>query len=170
MLFLTLVRHAKSSWEEPECDDFDRPLNKRGCRDASKMAVAAAKMGCQPQHIVTSSSKRTLETLKLFIDAGAFKGAKVTSTESIYEASTGELLDIIAGQPNHFKSLAMVGHNPGLTDLTEALSGVNLRNLPTCGLVTLATTVDSWTEIRASDFKLLLLLTPKGIANSQLNQ
>jgi phosphohistidine phosphatase len=164
MLTLTLIRHAKSFWDDSEINDFDRPLSKRGYRDAPKMAWALAKMGCRPARILTSPSKRTLQTLDCFIQTGTFSADKIQTVASIYEAGSGDLLDLLASQNSQTNSLALVGHNPGLTDLVRILSGVNVINLPTCGIVTLRSTSDSWSDIRDINFKLLLLLTPKGIA------
>jgi len=163
MLTLTLIRHAKSSWDDSDLSDFERPLAKRGLKDAPRIAQALKQMAWQPQKILTSPSKRTLQTLSFLTQTALIPEGSVQTIDEIYHASYGDLLEILSRQNNGNQSLALVGHNPSLNELTRQLTGVNLGNLPTCGVAKMVSDGDHWSDINDIHFKLVLLLTPKGL-------
>ena len=129
---LYLLRHAKSSWKDFSIRDFDRPLNKRGKHDAPMMAERMAKRGIKPDIILSSPAKRAKATSKQFSEK---LGTKILYNDSIYESSATRLKEIIKDAFKTYDSVMLVGHNPSMTVLSNALSDYQIDNLPTCGIV-----------------------------------
>ncbi|AFH49501.1 Phosphohistidine phosphatase SixA [Ignavibacterium album JCM 16511] len=157
---LILVRHAKSSWDNPELDDFDRPLNKRGKRDAPFMAILLAEKKVKPDLILSSPAVRTkLTAIEIAKKLGIDKD-KIIWNEKIYLASSSKLLKILTGIDDKVRSVMLIGHNPGLTDLQNYLCKEEIDNIPTCGIVCMRTQKD-WKSITSKDFELVFFDYPK---------
>ncbi len=167
MLYVTLIRHAKSSWDYPDLIDFERPLNKRGLRDAPVMARQLKNIGYKPDRVLTSPSARTLQTLNCFVKEEAIREECIQKYDKLYEANFQELLDTISRQPVECSHLTLVGHNPGLTDLIRVLTGTDIGNLPTSGVATLGADCREWQQVPRADCRLLMLLTPKGLVRKK---
>jgi phosphohistidine phosphatase len=144
---LLLVRHAKSSWNHPGLDDFDRPLNKRGKHDAPMMAERLARRGIRPDAIVVSPAKRAKRTAKLLAEGMGVSQDHVRDEAQIYEASVPMLLQVIAGFDDNWSFVMLVGHNPGLTSLVNALAGSVIDNLPTCGVADISLDIERWRDV-----------------------
>jgi phosphohistidine phosphatase len=142
---LTLVRHAKSSWRYGYLEDFRRPLNKRGLKDCRRVPSAMAKRLPRPDLVIASDSVRTIQTCEAVVAAMGIDGAAVRLDHSLYLADAQKLLDVVAGVELGVRRLMLVGHNPGLTDLVERLSGTPLDNVPTFGVVHLLLGQGRWT-------------------------
>jgi len=147
MKTLWIVRHAKSSWDEPGLADYDRPLNKRGLRDAPEMGRRLAERGVQPAAIVSSPAVRAAATAHAIAEQLDFEIENIHWDEDIYHASVEELLDVISRFNSAWPSAMLVGHNPGLTDLVNQLAPFEIDNLPTCGVAELAFSADDWTDV-----------------------
>jgi phosphohistidine phosphatase len=132
---LLLIRHAKSSWDDASLSDRERPLNKRGKRDAPYMGKLLWKTGFQPDVVLSSPAKRALKTAKLIAEEIDYPKKKIDIREDIYAQGVEALLEIVAGLDDDWERVALVGHNPALTDLANRLSGAEIDNIPTCGLV-----------------------------------
>lgn len=143
---LILVRHAKSDWGMPELNDFDRPLNKRGEKNAPTMGERLQARGVIPECIYSSPARRARETARLLAETLAFEDA-VVFNEDIYEAHVDDLLDIIQSFDDAWQTVMLVGHNPGMTELANLLGELKIYNLPTCGMVGLELTVSSWQKV-----------------------
>jgi len=157
---LVLIRHAKSSWANQLLDDFDRPLNKRGLKDAPFMAKLLRKKGLKPDLIVSSASLRTKLTLEFFIKEFDYKG-KLIFERSIYEAPYKNLLKIIKNVEKKYETLFLVAHNPSLNDLADFLLGNFEENIPTCGIVQIDFDVENWSDISKENTKLISFEYPK---------
>lgn len=157
---LILVRHAKSSWDNPDLDDFDRPLNKRGKRDAPFMAKLLAEKTGKPDLIISSPALRTKLTALEIAQKTGYDEGKIIWNEKFYMASSSKLLDEISSVDHNVNSLLIVGHNPGLTDLHNFLCKYEIDNIPTCGIVCLRTNKD-WGKINSKDFQLEFFEYPK---------
>lgn len=147
---LYLVRHAKSDWHSGE-SDFDRSINRRGLQDAPVMGQRMKDGDALPEQIFCSPAKRavqTLENLDLGIDAVVFK-------EKIYEASTGDLLDIVQSVPDSYESAMLIGHNPAMTWLATLLTGVRIEGMPTCSIITIQLDSNHWKSAGACLAELL---------------
>jgi phosphohistidine phosphatase len=121
MTRLTLMRHAKSSWYSGEQEDFLRPLNERGRRDAVHMGQWLARSGRIPAWIVSSPARRTRETLELLGQGAELDlGPRTSWQDSLYHASVPTIMKVLARQVPR-DDVMLLGHNPGLEELLEML-------------------------------------------------
>jgi phosphohistidine phosphatase len=145
MKTLLLLRHAKSSWKDSDQEDHDRPLNKRGKRDAPRMGKLLSDQNLVPDLIVSSSAKRTRRTAELVAEAAEYRG-ETRLIGDLYEASADRLFDTIRNLPEAADRVLIIGHNPGLEELLEAVTKT-YRPLTTGALAWLEFSVESWREI-----------------------
>jgi phosphohistidine phosphatase len=144
---LLLCRHAKSSWKDMSLDDIDRPLNKRGKRDAPLMGKRLQRYGVSPDAVLSSPARRAKKTAGHICKELGFPKNRITIIPEIYEATPDELLELIHGFYDGYNKVMMVGHNPETTLLANLLGSINLVNVPTCGVVCLSFGVRSWKEV-----------------------
>lgn len=165
MKYLYLVRHAKSSWDFPELKDFDRPLNKRGQRDAPRMGSRLAAKNLKLDAIISSPANRAITTAKEIAQVIGFPLEDIIEMEDIYHAGMNSLKDVVRGLDEKFKSVALVGHNPGFTDLANQLKEHDyyIDNVPTCGVVAMEFACNSWKEITDHSGRLLFFDYPKKV-------
>ncbi|MCU0342904.1 MAG: histidine phosphatase family protein [Ignavibacterium sp.] len=156
---LILIRHAKSSWKDDSIKDFDRPLNKRGKCDAPRMADRLLKRGFVFDLIISSSAKRTSDTAKIFADHLGFD-SKIVLVDKLYLASDREILGIINQFEERYRSVIVVCHNPGITDLANYLNDFFIDNIPTTGIVGL-TLNGNWSDLGNKSCKMLFFDYPK---------
>ena len=165
MKTLYVLRHAKSSWEDPHLRDYDRPLNERGLRDAPVMAARLLKktqdQGVKVTAILSSPALRTQTTAGIFAKALSMQQDQIQLEPQIYLAGTGRLLQLIRRFSNDTSAAMLVGHNPTLTDFVNAMSGSSIDNIPTCGLVTLQLPIENWEQANFGEAQLLSLEFPK---------
>ncbi|QXM25302.1 histidine phosphatase family protein [Elioraea tepida] len=118
---LLLLRHAKSSWDDPGLPDHDRPLDSRGRRDAAAMGEAMRRLGLSPDIVLVSSARRTLETLAAI---EPLEGSPLVDEHAeLYLAPAEKMLAMLHAVPETARSVLLIGHNPGLHDLALALIG-----------------------------------------------
>jgi phosphohistidine phosphatase len=158
---LYLIRHAKSSWTEPDLADFDRPLSNRGKLDAPFMGKRLAAYGVRPDLILASPAKRARKTALLIAAAVGYGEKDIVFDEDIYESDVPGLLSIIAKVPARVGVLFLVGHNYAITDLADYLSGRSIGNIPTCGIVAIEFADGSWSELQAGSGRTLFFDYPK---------
>ena len=168
---LTLLRHAKSSWDDPVSRDFDRPLNKRGARAAVTIGQYARDHEMHFDYLIASPAVRVVETLDHFFD-GYGKAIEVNWDRRIYLASSATLMDVLREAPERAESLLLVGHNPGMEDLILSLvpddgSSV-LRDdvevkLPTASLAVMELHLDRWEELGSDNAKLVSFTRPRDL-------
>ena len=159
---LILIRHAKSSWSNPALKDKERPLNKRGLRDAPLMADLITNECKAPDLILCSSSKRTRETLGFFTNKWRLGREKVQYVDTLYHASSDQLMYHIRRIEEDLKSVAIVGHNPGLTFLVDELVRYNTPdNILTCGVAILQSESEFWSSFDAAKVSLIKYYYPK---------
>ncbi len=144
---LFIIRHAKSDWGF-DVSDFDRPLNTRGFADAPKMAERLSEYPITPALLVSSPAKRALTTAQLFASQLKIPIGAIQTDERIYEALPTTLLKIVNEFDDKHSSIALIGHNPGLTLLANYLTDEQIYNLPTCGLVHIRFSgVEDWASV-----------------------
>ncbi len=149
---LYLLRHAKSSWKEPDQVDRERPLSKRGRKACMLIGAHLAEARIRPDAVLCSPAQRTVETLAR-ISLKLPKGTDSWTEERIYGAGSDELLDLLRELPDAYHAVLLIGHNPGLAGLAELLAadGDALPRLrakyPTGALATLEFP-GSWQELR----------------------
>jgi len=145
---LTLVRHAKSDWSLPGQNDWDRPLNKRGQRDAPEMARRLRSRRLKPDLILSSPAVRALTTATVMARELKVDAANVLQDERLYLASAADLLTVVRELGGEAKHVMVFGHNPGMNDCANKLSsGDQIDNLPTCGVFTAQFDIASWAEL-----------------------
>lgn len=146
MRSVLLIRHAKSSWENFEVSDFDRPLNDRGKRDAPAMADRLKKRGIQPDLLLVSTAKRTRKTADSFIAAWSLPASQISYVDELYLASPATLQKILTELPGQINNVAIISHNNGLTDFANELTDVRIDNIPTCGIFAIRAAIDNWSQ------------------------
>ncbi len=159
---LLLCRHAKSSWKNPALADFDRPLNKRGKRNAPVMGARLAARGMVPELILSSSAKRARKTAMHLCRGMQVSKDLISLHKSLYDTDSSGLLDVISRTDDGCRRLLLVGHNYELTELANGLAPMDIYNVPTCGIVACTIVVDSWRDIRCQlQVELLFFDYPK---------
>ena len=161
MLQLTLIRHAKSSWDNPALSDFDRPLNKRGMKNAPLMGKIINKRGLAFEQIVTSPALRAITTAHLIAGKTRFPVEGIEQRQELYGASVHALLNCVQSLDNQYKRIALVAHNPGLTDFCNHLSGESIANLPTCAVAVIEFDLDDWRAVDQDMGRLVLYEYPR---------
>jgi len=144
---LMLVRHAKSDWDNPDLTDFERPLNKRGEKDAPVMAERVITKRIIPQYIISSPAERAKTTANIF--AKAFKLAQPEYNKNIYEAGYKILFSIVTDLSDEYDFAALFGHNPGISQLLYYLTD-KLYDMPTCAVAIISFDVTSWQLVSGS--------------------
>jgi phosphohistidine phosphatase len=145
---LTLVRHAKSDWSLPGQNDWDRPLNRRGQRDAPEMARRLRSRRLKPDRILSSPAVRALTTASVMARELKVPASHVAQDERLYLASPADLLAVIRELGADAKHLMVFGHNPGMTECANRLSaGDRIDNLPTCGVFTAIFEIADWSTL-----------------------
>jgi phosphohistidine phosphatase len=145
MKSVLILRHAKSSWKHPDVNDHDRPLNKRGKQDAPRMGELLQNEHLVPDFIISSTAKRASSTAKAVAKAAGYEG-DITLNQSLYAAPPTAYIDVLRGLSNEYTRVLIVGHNPGLEQLVNMLSGEE-HTMPTCSLVNVQLRINSWSEI-----------------------
>ena len=147
MKTLVIVRHAKSSWDNAVLSDHERPLSKRGLKDAPVMGARLAELGPPVDRVISSSATRALTTAELITHEMGLPWDEIQIEDALYHATEEDMIDLITEQDDYLDGLMMFGHNPGMTYLVNYLSDLDLDNMPTCGVAVLQFNVESWTEI-----------------------
>jgi phosphohistidine phosphatase len=158
---LTLVRHAKSSWKDPELADFDRPLSKRGKQDAPLMGERLAGLNPRPELIISSPAKRARKTAKLIARELELPDDRLILETEIYEAEPEILLKMVRGLDDRWAHVLLVGHNPGLTELGNLLADCGIANIPTCGVLCLDFDAEAWKSLGPRSGTLIFYDYPK---------
>ncbi len=142
-----LVRHAKSSWSNPDLDDIERPLNKRGKRDAPFMGKVLKENNINPDLIISSPAERAFITAKTVAEQINYPLEKIKIIDRLYHGGFKDLLVTLKSTDSSINTLMLFGHNPGLTDLSNYISNQHIENIPTTGIVEIDLRVNNWNEI-----------------------
>lgn len=161
MKTLLLVRHAKSSWDHANLDDFDRPLNERGKNDAPEMAKRVKEKGIEIDHLVSSTAKRAHKTAKYFAEEFGFKKSDIQLVEELYGATTTEFLKAVAQLSDDHKAVALFSHNPGITEFASSLTNVRVDDMPTCAVFAVQVATETWNEFTTAEKRFLFFDYPK---------
>lgn len=158
---ILLVRHAKSSWDFPELSDKDRPLNKRGHRDAPVMAEHLIKLGLVPDILVSSPAKRAYTTAVYFTKAFGGSAKDIVIESDLYFGTEDDWLDIIQSVDDDFSFAAFFSHNPNITSLSNRFTEKMISNVPTCGVIHLQSSSKTWEDVYYDNTSLLNSYFPK---------
>jgi phosphohistidine phosphatase len=147
MKSLILVRHAKSSWDF-DVEDFDRPLNDRGKKNAPEMAKRLMKKDIKIDAFVSSPADRAFATANYFVEEYGKKQKNIIKIPSLYHASNEVFYNVIEELDNDFKTVAIFSHNPGITDFANELTKTRIEDMPTCAVFAIKADIKKWTEFR----------------------
>jgi phosphohistidine phosphatase len=161
MKTLYLVRHAKSSWDDPSLDDIDRPLNPRGKRDAPEMGERLKKLKILPDLLITSPGKRARSTAKKIARQIGYPKKDILIDDALYHGSDDMLIDIVKNLPDTTQSVMLFGHNPGFTAFANQLCNINIYNIPTAGIVAIDFHTDNWHDAEPGKGELVFFDYPK---------
>jgi phosphohistidine phosphatase len=159
MRTLFVLRHAKSSWDHPGLTDVERPLNERGRKDAPRMGRLMRERALRPDVILCSPAERTRQTVALFA-AAALLDAEPRFDERIYDASAARLIDVVSGVEREAEGVLLIGHNPGVEELIETLTGSRER-MTTAALARVALDIDTWDDVSPGCGRLEWVVRPK---------
>jgi phosphohistidine phosphatase len=160
-LRLTLLRHAKSNWDVPGLDDFERDLNARGMRDAPMMGQLLKRNNFSPQVIYASSARRAINTANQIAGEIGIEAAEVRLRDDFYLASAEYLLSKTIEIAADYDNILLIGHNPGMTELANLVGDARIDNLPTCGVISIVTQAPTWQELATHRGKTDWCLWPK---------
>jgi len=146
MKTLFLVRHAKSSRDDPTLADRDRPLNDRGFRDAPKMGARLAKHDVKPDVVLSSPALRALTTAQLVARKLGYNPKDIVVDDRIYASSARALLEVIHGLDDKLACVMLVGHNPELSELANRLAS-DISDMATCAVAEFRFDIKSWTKV-----------------------
>lgn len=161
MKTLYLLRHAKSSWDEPDLKDFERPLSDRGLSDIPLMAGRLKERHKTVDCIICSPALRAKTTARLMAEELGFPEQDIISNPELYFAGTGMFLKAAGLVDEACDSAMLVGHNPAITEFANAMAELDIDNIPTCGLVEMSLPIKHWSEIALGQAELVEFDYPK---------
>lgn len=163
---LLILRHAKSSWSDSSLPDWQRPLNERGLRDAPRAGDWLRDRSLVPDVIITSDAVRARATAELVAKAAGY-ALEILVEPLLYHAKPGDVVAVLNGVQDQAAAVLIVGHNPGLEDFVQQLTGEH-HGLPTAALVHITMAIDRWSELdRATAASIVDAWQPKMIASVQ---
>ena len=158
---LYLVRHAKSSWKFAALDDFERPLNKRGRKNAPFMGNVLKKLKVAPDLVISSPANRAATTARIIAAAINFPLENIRYNETVYKFSENALIPVVQQIDDAVKKAMIVGHNPAINGLANYIGDQPIGNIPTCGAYCVRLDITSWIEISERCGKLEFFEFPK---------
>jgi phosphohistidine phosphatase len=167
---LTVLRHAKSSWDDSQLDDFDRPLNDRGWKAARRMGTELKRRGMHFDCVLASTAARVRETIDGVQEKYDF-GVPIRFDQRIYLASAETLLALVRGLGDEIGAALIVGHNPGLERLIVELTHNDKRGLrakvdgkfPTAALAEIGLPAKHWPDVAPGSGEIVELILPKAL-------
>ena len=161
MKSLLIIRHAKSSWDFINMEDFDRPLNDRGNSDAPLMAKRLLKKEIAIDAYISSTAVRAITTATYFAKAYDVKAKHIIQIPELYEAHANVFAQVVAGINPSVKTAAIFAHNPGITDYANSLTKVHIDNIPTCGIFAVKAPVKEWIDFADAEKEFWFFDYPK---------
>ena len=140
------IRHAKSSWEDPSLSDIQRPLNKRGLRDAPFMAKMLKNKNVKADLIISSPANRALTTARYFAGEMNIPDDAISVNNIIYGAYPEDVIRLIRNLDDGISTVLVFGHNPTFTSLVNRFTEDYIANVPTCGIVKIEAPIHSWSK------------------------
>ncbi|MCK6605332.1 MAG: histidine phosphatase family protein [Ignavibacteriaceae bacterium] len=164
---LIFLRHAKSSWDYPLLEDFERPLNERGRADAPVMAQLMKENNLKPSLIISSFANRAAATAVTIARGIGYHEENIIFEALIYFGHSDDIITFLSSESNTYETLMIVGHNPELTICVNKLCGEGVDDIPTCGIVVLESEINNWNETDTAEWKLVLFDSAKKYRNRQ---
>jgi phosphohistidine phosphatase len=161
---LLLLRHGKSSWRDPALTDLNRPLKKRGIRDAAEMAHRLERLPHRVERVLMSPARRVIDTVDQMTATTGFGRDIGEVLPELYTFSYEDIMFVLKALDNSLQSVAIAGHNPAMTDLLNFLCLESVANVPTCGMAFIRLDLPHWREIMAGSGSLECYDFPKSNA------
>lgn len=162
MKTVLLIRHAKSSWDDLNLADFDRPLNDRGKADAPRMAKRLFTKDIRIDTFLSSPAKRARKTAEIFAEQYGVKKNDIIFVPSLYQAGNNNIFyDTIENAPPKSHSLAIFSHNPGITDFANSLTATRIDNMPTCSVFAVNVEIENWAGFKQANKEFYFFEFPK---------
>lgn len=155
---LLLIRHAKSSWDDPDLDDHERPLNERGERDSFAMARFLADNDEGLDVIYSSTAIRALDYAQVISE---FCDITLVPELSFYTFDEDELMEILRSLPDSITRVAVVAHNPAVTQLVNRLTDADLENVPTAAVASIQCDIEEWADLTEASCDMIYFQTAK---------
>jgi phosphohistidine phosphatase len=141
---LIIIRHAKSSWDFSILNDFDRPLNERGRKDAPMISKRLLDKKITIDAFISSTAKRAFTTAAYFAEAYAVKEKQIIKVPELYHAAASVFYDVIENTNDSLNTIAVFSHNPGITDFVNQLTNTKIDDMPTCGVFAVTIKIEKW--------------------------
>jgi len=161
MKTLYLIRHAKSDWSDETLSDYDRPLNHRGMKDAPLMGSYLADKGIRPDLIVSSPALRAKTTATAIAKALSYPLESIRYESDLYACDVETILSVIRDVSDDIDTLFVFGHNPEFTECANFITGGDIDNIPTCGVVEMRLLKEDWKSIGENSAELRRFDFPK---------
>ena len=159
---LLLIRHAKSSWDISSLNDFERPLNERGKKDAPAMAKRLIHKKINVDAFVSSPAKRAKKTAELFCQEYGKKDEEIIFITKLYHASPDIFFEVVSELDNHLNTVAIFSHNMGITEFVNLLvKDVRIDNMPTCAVFAVKINIKKWVDFKNAKKDFLFFDYPK---------
>lgn len=163
MKTITLMRHAKSSWEDARLSDRSRPLIQKGIDKTHKVIERLKKEGFSPDFILTSPAVRALETARLMAQAFEIESEYFREEPRIYIADQDGFYDICFDLPESCSHVLIIGHNPAISLFAHKFAELQINYLPTSGMASFEFEAENWEALPVSTHRMKFLLFPKMI-------
>ncbi|MGJ8593626.1 MAG: SixA phosphatase family protein [Aquaticitalea sp.] len=160
MKTLTLIRHAKSSWEY-DFADIDTPLSVRGIQDAKLLSKELLNYNLVPDAIYSSPANRAFTTCQMFMEKLNLEAERLTVVKELYDFGGNQVINFIRKVNDQHSDILIFGHNHAFTSIANDFGDKYIDNIPTCGLVKLRFDVDSWKRI--NDGRTIMTLFPRDL-------
>lgn len=162
MKTLLIIRHAKSSWDISTLNDFERPLNDRGKKDAPEMAQRLLEKKIKIDAFISSPAKRAKKTAELFADIYKRKEEDIIFLSALYHAGVPVFYETIEQIDDSFDTVALFSHNPGITAFVNELTdAIRTDNMPTCAVFAVKINIDKWKGFKKATKEFLFFDYPK---------
>jgi len=158
---ILLIRHAKSSWDNENLPDFERPLSERGKRDAPEMAKRLLKKKQRIDQFVSSPAKRARRTAEYFAREYDVDENKILFVPRLYHAATLDFIETIQELNNAAEQVAIFSHNPGITEFASSLTSTRIDDMPTCAIIAFKVMADRWEDFAKAEKTFLYFDYPK---------
>jgi phosphohistidine phosphatase len=159
---LLVVRHAKSSWDFSTLNDFERPLNDRGKKDAPAMAKRLMEKNVPVDAFVSSPAKRAKKTAEFFCETYGRPTNAIQYKSMLYHATPEVFYEVVGQLDDSFNSVALFSHNPGITEFVNMLiDEPGIDNMPTCGVFAIKAQLKKWSDFKKAKKEFLFFDYPK---------
>lgn len=163
MKSLYIVRHAKSSWDHPGLEDFQRPLMEKGKKRSKYIVDFFQEEKIHVDLIISSHAVRAHETAKILAKGMQYPKSKILISKNLYFGYSDNVFDVFNDLPDDVNSVMIVGHNPTFTNFANYFLDQKIDNLPTSGVVCIAFDMDSWANIQDASSKVKFVISPRSL-------